>query len=183
MEIYVNFSDSAVPQTEEIDITSVPGADAYYHVTIVGPTGTRKFAYPSFSADTNTTQEVAAGLAEILDAHPDIHATVLSGTPSTITIKSLVPGQSFTCTVSCTNQADNTTVNSAISTSTVTPASGTVRYGKMFDLAAYLSVQSGQFRAQVVGRSYDGSNPSPTLVGGETTLSKASPLTTAQYTA
>jgi hypothetical protein len=180
VDFYLNFSDDAVPQKEEILVESVPGADAYYHVTIAGTTSTKKFAIPSYTADTNTTAEIAAEIAAIVGTHPDVFATVLSG--STVTVTSLVPGDNFTCTVSCSNKADNSAVNSAISTSTATAASGTMSYGKIFSVANYISVRSNQFRLDMVARAYDGADP-PVILGGDTALAKASPRSTADYTA
>lgn len=180
LDFYLNFSDNAVPQKQEITVASVPGADCYYHVTIAGTTTTKKFSIPSYSADTNTTAEMAAEIASIVGTHPDVFATVLTG--STVTVTALVPGDDFTCTVSCTNRADNSAVNAAISTTTATAASGTINYGKVFAVANFISVRSGQFRLEMLARAYDG-GATPVLLGGETALSKSSPKTTAEYTA
>ena len=179
LDFYLNFSDTSVPQRETVTVASVPAADCYYHVTIVGTTATKKFSIPSYNADTNTTAEIAAEIASIVSTHPDVVAT---STGSVVTITAVIPGDDFTCTVSCTNKADNSTVNAAISTTTATAASGTVDYGKVFSVANYIAVRSGQFRLEMVARAYDGS-ATPVLLGGETALSKASPKTTAEYTA
>lgn len=180
LDFFLNFSDTAVPKKEAIVVASVPAADVYYHVTIAGTTATKKFAIPSYTADANTTAEVAAEIAAVINAHPDIFATVLSG--STVTVTALAPGDTFTCTVSCTNKANDSAAAGAISTSTMTPASGTMRYGKIFTIANSISVNSNQFRLNIAARAYDGAL-TPVLLGGETALSKASPKSTAEYTA
>lgn len=189
---YANFSDDAVPQNSEVAIdASVPAADTYYTVTIDRGAGggfgsytqVRSYTFLSLQSAANTAATIATELARLINTHPDLIAEVLAAAPAVIEITGAIPGDPFTVTVSCNNKADDAAVNGKISVTTPTAASGTVNFGKMFEAAMYLDVQSGQPRLSMATRAFDGAYPVAAQAGAETILTKASPILTSVYTA
>lgn len=150
--IYMNFDDSAVAQVEQVTITNVAGADAYYSVKIAGATETVQYDFLALTADTHTTATIAAALAKLINSHADV---VASATGAVVTITGVVPGAAFTSTVDCRNKADDLQVSPALNTATSTAASGTPRTSQLFKFAMQVVISQNFPNLQIEVTSYD----------------------------
>lgn len=178
VDFFVNLNDAAVPQVNTVTIASpVAAADSYYTVKITGVSTTNTFAFLSLAADVNSVTTIASNLATLINTHPEVVATSVSGI---ITITGVVPGAAFTVNVDCRVKSTDAQDSGKISTASVTVASGTAKSRKMFTAYINLSVVSNQPRFDAAVTAYDGA-VSPTIVGAVRNVSSISSRTMTQY--
>lgn len=171
LETWYNLDATAEPQVDTVTVSqaNLPAADAYYTVTIDGITGgARQFTWFYDQSTTPSEDDVAAALAELVNLHPDVSAVQGgTGAEETVIVTSNVPGTggAFTLTVGCLQASDNSSLGTAISTTTTTSASGTGLVRKITEVVVGPSIDANKKPVFSVksGSHFDGA-ASPTAV-------------------
>lgn len=184
----LNLDATAQPQVDEITINStLPGADAYYLVTIDDYTANaaQTFTYFYDTASADTAPMIAARLAALINAaitnRPEVSAKVQSSpNDNKINVSSLLPGTNgaFTLTVSCLNASDNTAASGTPITKTSTAGTGT---GKLRSIVQF-TVEMVATESSANSMSYPELNLSGTWYNGEDPAVTQSTISTSQFT-
>jgi hypothetical protein len=171
VDYYLSFNPSAVAQesTFTIAATSPTAGDT---ITITATDGsaspkTRVLAYTVQAGD--TLADLVEIVLALININPYLYAsTSSSGTPYTISAKSVIPGQAHTIAV-----AETGTSLTVGSVTVATAASGTVNYGKIFTANLNAGVSSdtdAYFQLSVDLQSFDGAQPTATSSSGVVSL-------------
>lgn len=185
VEHWYNLDADSEPQVETvtIDQTNLATVDAYYKVTVAGPTVTKTYAY-EFDADAIpalTEDDVALELAALVNLHPEVAAAIGStGFENDIVITGTTPGTAgaFTVTVACVQVSDNSTVSSAISTTTTASASGTGQVRKLGEVTVGPTIDANRKAAiQFKSGSFFNGAATPVSVQTNPTSSTTHPQT------
>lgn len=159
VEFWLNLDKDAQPQVDTLTIDeALPIEDAYYIVTVAGPTTTKTFTrfYDSASADTADT--IAADLAALVSMHPEVEAAQGgTGADNTVVVTASLPGTNgaFTTTVDCLAAATNSTIASEITMNSVA-GTGTGKLRKVAQLQLMLKTQDGSPAIEITGSWFDG---------------------------
>lgn len=182
VEFWYNLDATAQPEVRTISINATePVADAYYVVTVDGPTTDRTYTYSYDSASADTEVTIAARLAEIINLHPDVAAVVgTGGASNTIIVTSVLPGTNgaFTLAVDCLAASNGTTVASKISETQTAAASGTGKVRKLQECVIGTTILSTGYPAMQIKETafYDGA-ASPASVSTIATQNLTHPRT------
>lgn len=167
VDYYLSFNPSAVAQesTFTLAATSPTAGDTIQITATDGSVSpkTRVFTYTVQAGD--TLADVVEIVLSLINVNPYLYASTEStGTPYTISVKSVIPGQGHTIAVS------ETGTSLTVSAITVaTPASGTVNYGKIFtaNLNAGVSTDTdAYFQLSVDLQPFDGAQPTAASSSG-----------------
>lgn len=167
VDYYLSFNPSAIAQhsTFTIAATSPTAGDTISITTVDGSASpkTRVFGYTVQSGD--TLADVVEIVLALININPYLYASTASTTtPYTIDVKSVIPGQAHTVTVT------ETGTSLTISSTTVSvAASGTANYGKIFtaNLNAGVSADTDAFFQLAIDlQSFDGAQPTAAASGG-----------------
>lgn len=171
VDYYLSFNPAAVAQRSIFTIAATtPTAGDVVQITATDGSSspkTRVLMYTVQAGD--TLADIVEIVLALININPYLYAeTSSSGTPYTITVHSVIPGQAHT--IAATETGTSLTIGA---TTVTVPASGTPNYGKIFtaNLDAGVSTDiDAYFQLSVNLQSFDGAQPTATSSAGVVAL-------------